>query len=86
MVEGWVVVIVSVEWRRERWRVLRWERDARRALSGGERIELRSWDGAVLLLVVVRRGEGCPDRERRISWSMVDGGRVFGWRVWRGGR
>lgn len=37
----------------------------RRAFSGGERIEVcEEWSA-------VRRGEGWPERERRISWSMM---------------
>lgn len=39
--------------------------EERRAFSGGERIEF--WDE----WSAVRRGEGCPDRERRISCSMM---------------
>jgi hypothetical protein len=39
--------------------------EERRAFSGGERIEVGDeWSA-------VRSGEGCPERERRISWSMV---------------
>ena len=37
----------------------------RRAFSGGEKIEVvDEWSA-------VRSGEGWPERERRISWSMV---------------
>jgi len=50
---------------------LRWAMEARRAFSGGESIEVGDeW-------VVVRRGEGWPERERRISWSMVEMGLVY---------
>lgn len=41
--------------------------EARRAFSGGERAEVGDeWSA-------VRSGEGCPERERRISWSMAAG-------------
>lgn len=45
----------------------------RRARSGGVRAD---FSGESLELVEVaaacwRRGEGCPERERRISWSIV---------------
>ncbi len=40
--------------------------EERRAFSGGERIEFGDeWSA-------VRSGEGWPERERRISWSMLD--------------
>lgn len=39
--------------------------EARRAFSGGERIEMGDeWSA-------VRSGEGWPERERSISWSMM---------------
>lgn len=64
--DGWLEAIVLRCERRERWRVLRWVREARRAVSGGERREVGEG-----LVVEVRSGEGWPERERRISWSMV---------------
>ena len=45
--------------------VPRWERVERRARSGGD------MRGEELVAEGSSRGEGCPERERRISWSMV---------------
>jgi hypothetical protein len=57
--------IVVVLERREQCRELRCAMEERRAFSGGERMEEGDeWSA-------VRSGEGWPERERRISWSMV---------------
>jgi hypothetical protein len=46
---------------------LRWATEARRAFSGGESTEVGDeWSAA-------RSGEGWPERQRRISWSMATG-------------
>jgi hypothetical protein len=65
MVEGCVSDMVVVLERRVQCRELRCATEERRAFSGGERME----DGDEWS--AVRRGEGWPERERRISWSMV---------------
>lgn len=76
MLDGCEEAIVAVWSRSVRWRSLRWAIEARRAFSGGERIEgLEAWE-------VVRRGEGWPERERRISWSILGRWRC---RCWIGG-
>ena len=65
MLEGCVEAIVAVWARSLEWRSLRWATEERRAFSGGESIEVGDeWSA-------VRSGEGCPERERRISWSMA---------------
>lgn len=70
MLEGCVEEILVVSPRRSRWRSLRWVRDDMRAFSGGDRIDM---DCAWLPSVVfeVRSGDAWPERERRISWSML---------------
>ena len=58
--------MVEVWARSSQWSLLRWSMEERRAFSGGERIEVGDeWSA-------VRSGEGWPERERRISWSIVD--------------
>jgi hypothetical protein len=60
-----VLEIVVVLERSVQCRELRCAMEERRAFSGGERMEEGDeWSA-------VRRGEGWPERERRISWSMV---------------
>lgn len=70
MLLGCVEEMLAVCARSLQWISLRWATEARRAFSGGESIEEGDeW-------VVVRRGEGWPERERRISWSIVEMGLV----------
>ena len=57
-------MVVVLE-RRVQCRELKCAMEERRAFSGGERMEKGAeWSA-------VRSGEGWPERERRISWSMV---------------
>lgn len=45
----------------------------RRARSGGVRADFSGESSGLVEVAAAccRRGEGCPERERRISWSMV---------------
>lgn len=65
MLDGCVDAIVFVWAMSLQWISLRWPMEVRRAFSGGDKIEV--WDE----WSPVRRGEGCPERERKSSWSMV---------------
>ena len=57
--------MVAVLARSLQWRLLRWAMEERRAFSGGESIEAGDeWSA-------VRSGEGWPERERSISWSIL---------------
>jgi hypothetical protein len=57
-----MVVVLEI---RVQCRELKCAMEERRAFSGGERMEKGAeWSA-------VRSGEGWPERERRISWSMV---------------
>jgi hypothetical protein len=65
ILEGCVDARIAVRESRVRWRSLKWATEERRAFSGGERTEVGDeWSA-------LRSGEGCPDRQRRISWSMA---------------
>jgi hypothetical protein len=72
MTEGWADAQWAVAARRWVCWSLRRVREERRARSGGERVVSL---GVVVVVVGVvkerRSGEGWPERERRISWSMV---------------
>ena len=65
MLEGCVEAMVAVCAMSLQWTSLRWAMEDRRARSGGDSIEEEDeWSA-------VRSGEGCPESDRRISWSMV---------------
>jgi hypothetical protein len=80
MTEGWEAEMWEVDVCRWMCRSLRRAREERRARSGGERMVLRVLLSVVVWLLVGgevaerRSGEGWPERERRISWSMVTPG------------
>jgi hypothetical protein len=75
MTEGWEAAMCEAEVCRWMCRSLRRAREERRARSGGETMLLRGLVGLLVSLVGEvaerRSGEGWPERERRISWSMV---------------
>lgn len=65
ILDGCVVAILPVWAISLQWRLLRWATEVRSAFSGGDSIEVGDeWSA-------VRSGDGWPERDRRISWSMV---------------
>lgn len=67
MLDECVDASVAVWERSLEWRSLKWATEERRAFSAGERIDVDDdWSAE-------RSGEGWPERQRRISWSMLTG-------------
>jgi hypothetical protein len=94
MTEGWEAAMWAVEVKRWMCRSLRCAREESRARSGGVRALVGLFVGLLFTSLGLlslsagfeeeveeaerRRGEGWPERERRISWSMVW---LVGWLV-----
>jgi hypothetical protein len=69
-----VLLICAVVWRSLTCKSLMCARDDRRASSGGDSAFVAEVRGALLeekSAAARSKGEGCPERERRISWSIV---------------